>query len=68
MSASELPSRSQAKFKWLVEYEIPPLRAIYLAECDAKTEADVRVEIARDYPEWRIRKITPNAPPPERGS
>lgn len=50
---------------FLVEYEIPPLRAIYCAECDAVSDADVRAHIAEVQPRWRIRKITL---PPKTGS
>lgn len=40
-----------------VEYEIPPMRAIYLAECDAESEQEAREFIAENEPLWRIRKI-----------
>jgi hypothetical protein len=45
------------KFKWKVEYEIPPLRAIYLAECDAVSEEEVKQIVTKEEPLWRIRKL-----------
>lgn len=41
-----------------IEYEIPPMRAIYLAYCDADSEQDARDFIAENEPLWRIRKVT----------
>jgi len=43
---------------WTIEYEIPPLRAIYWATVDAESEEQVRVSVAEYEPRWRIRKIT----------
>ena len=42
---------------WKVEYEIPPLRAIYFAEVDAETEAEVWTIVPKEQPTWRIRKV-----------
>lgn len=48
--------------KWNVEYEIPPLRAIYNAEGGPCTEEELREQIKTEQPLWRIRKITPVGP------
>lgn len=45
------------KCNWRIEYEIPPLRAIYFAEIDDCTEAEARDAIAKEQPRWRIRKL-----------
>lgn len=45
------------KQTWKIEYEIPPLRAIYFAEMDAENEAEVREAVAEWEPLWRIRKL-----------
>ena len=47
------------KFNWRVEYEIPPLRAIYYAEADNCTESELCEAIAVFQPRWRIRNVTP---------
>lgn len=43
---------------WKIEYEIPPLRAIYFAEVDNCTESEAREMVYTEHPNWRIRKIT----------
>lgn len=40
-----------------IEYEIPPLRAIYHCECDAETEQEARDTFKREQPLGRIRKV-----------
>jgi len=42
---------------WIIEYEIPPLRAIYTAEASSFSEAELREDIRVQQPLWRIRKI-----------
>lgn len=46
------------KSNWIIEYEIPPLRAIYHAAADNCTEQEVRSMVEEQQPMWRIRKIT----------
>lgn len=46
------------KKNWRIEYEIPPLRAIYYAEADDYTESELREALALHQPMWRIRKLT----------
>jgi hypothetical protein len=45
---------------YLIEYEIPPLRAIYQCECDAEDKAQAREHFlkVKDKPRHVIRKIT----------
>jgi hypothetical protein len=43
---------------WRIEYEIPPLRAIYHAVAEFCTEAEAREMVRKEQPGWRIRKIT----------
>lgn len=43
--------------EYRIEYEIPPLRAIYFAEITAGSEADAREVVTALEPKWRIRKI-----------
>lgn len=44
---------------FIIEYELPPLRAIYTCECDANTEVHARLafEKQKTHPDQRIRKI-----------
>ena len=42
---------------WCIEYEIPPLRAIYRAEIDNCTMDEAREVVKREQPMWRIRKL-----------
>jgi hypothetical protein len=42
---------------WRIEYEIPPLRAIYFAEMDADTKSEVEEAVREQEPLWRIRKL-----------
>lgn len=51
--------RIKAKRNWLIEYEIPPLRAVYFAEIDKCTESEVRELVKKEQPLWKIRKLTP---------
>ncbi len=51
------PAKRARAREWLVEYEIPPLRAIYRAECTAEDEDQVRSIVAKEQPRWNIRKI-----------
>lgn len=43
---------------WLIEYEIPPLRAIYFAEAADCTEQEARDLVTAQESLWRIREIT----------
>lgn len=43
---------------WKIEYEVPPMRAIYFAEVDNCTEATAREIVAKAKPLWQIRKLT----------
>ena len=48
-----------------IEYEIPPLRAIYFAQfdCDERaTDQQIRAFIRKENPLWRIRKILRSEP------
>ncbi len=47
------------KCNWRIEYEIPPLRAIYMAEAGPCTEAEAREQVKTEQPLWRIRKMEP---------
>lgn len=50
-----------------IEYEIPPMRAIYHISIDGvKDEQMARDFIAEKKPDWRIRKLTEIQP--EKGS
>lgn len=51
-------SAAAEKCNWTIEYEIPPLRAIYTAEGGPGTEAEVREQVKTEQPLWRIRKMT----------
>jgi len=53
--------RCRSKTNWLIEYEIPPLRAIYHATAENCTEERARMAVLVKQPLWRIRKMTPNA-------
>jgi len=44
---------------WYIEYEIPPLRAIYKAYGDDPNEAQARVRFAEAFPLAKIRKVLP---------
>jgi hypothetical protein len=46
------------KFNWKIEYEIPPLRAIYYCMVEDCTEEEARSAFATQQPMWRIRKLT----------
>jgi DnaJ-class molecular chaperone len=46
------------KKNWLIEYEIPPLRAIYHAQMSEATEDEVRAQCAAQSPPWTVRKLT----------
>lgn len=46
------------KKTWKIEYEIPPLRAIYWAYMEAETEDKVRDAVKEWEPLWRIRRLT----------
>lgn len=46
------------KKTWKIEYEIPPLRAIYWAYTEAKDEDEVRAIVKKWEPMWRIRRLT----------
>lgn len=41
-----------------IEYEVPPLRAIYRCECDAESEQQARDFIGSEKPLWKIRKVS----------
>lgn len=43
---------------WKIEYEIPPLRAIYECAADDCTEAEAREVVRTVHHHWRIRKVT----------
>jgi hypothetical protein len=46
---------------WKIEYEIPPLRAIYFAEMDTDdmfTEAEVTEFVREREPLWHIRRMS----------
>lgn len=40
-----------------IEYETPPLRAIYYCEVDADSDIDARMTFVTEMPQSRIRKI-----------
>lgn len=43
---------------FIIEYELPPLRAIYHVECDAESEADAMLAFDKKKDEgYRVRKI-----------
>lgn len=43
---------------FVIEYELPPLRAIYTCECDADSEADCQLAFEKKKDEgYRVRKI-----------
>lgn len=43
---------------FIIEYELPPLRAIYHVECDAESEADAMLAFEKKKDEgYRVRKI-----------
>lgn len=44
-------------YYWLIEYEIPPLRAIYQAEADGCSEEEIRKIVSEEEPLWRIRRL-----------
>lgn len=49
----------KAEFCWLIEYEIPPLRAIYmieLPEVSPCTESEVVKIVQERFPHWKVRK------------
>ena len=50
------------RFDWRIEYEIPPLRAIYHAQAELMTKDEIEAEIAKQNPPWTIRKLTPVEP------
>lgn len=45
--------------KWYVEYEIPPLRAIYRATCPGEGRSRTQVQnlLTHFQPEWKIVKL-----------
>lgn len=43
-----------------VEYEIPPMRAIYIGFFDADSEEALRDYLSKEEPMWVIRKIEKN--------
>lgn len=54
------------KCNWWIEYEIPPLRAIYTAEAGPCTEAEAREQVKTEQPLWRIRKMKRHNDPDQR--
>lgn len=52
----EIPKADLKVFN--IEYELPPLRAIYHCECDAKDEEHAKSIFMAVRPDCRIRKIT----------
>lgn len=58
---SRLPSATGSaagkKGKWVIEYEIPPMRAIYFAWAINSTEDEAREMVRKEQPLWRIRKV-----------
>lgn len=42
---------------FLIEHELPPLRAIYQCECEADTEDEALAQFAKEMPHNRVRKI-----------
>lgn len=40
-----------------IEYEIPPMRMILFAECEAASEAEARAHVATEQPRWKVRKV-----------
>jgi hypothetical protein len=59
---SSAPADGGTKGNWKIEYEIPPLRAIYFADADDCTESEARALVKKEYPLWRIRNVTPAVP------
>lgn len=51
-------SAAAEKCNWTIEYEIPPLRAIYHAEATDCTELEAMMMVSKEQPRWRIRKMT----------
>lgn len=45
---------------WFIEYEIPPLRAIYRATCpgDGRNRMQAENLINHFHPEWKVRKLS----------
>lgn len=59
MNAESEPTETSAVVYWEIEYEIPPLRAIYNTECTAPlTEGELRQSVEAHQPMWKIRKLT----------
>ena len=42
---------------FVIEHELPPLRAIYHCECDCETEREAIEVFAREKPDYRIRRV-----------
>lgn len=51
-------------FRFYIEYEIPPLRAIYSTEVFAVTENEALEELKKQFPHWNliVRKIEKKEP------
>lgn len=52
-----MPDCPNLMCNWKIEYEIPPLRAIYFAEAENCTEAQAREMVRTEQPLWKIRKM-----------
>lgn len=42
-----------------IEYEVPPFKTIMECQAEAKDEAMMKLWLKKNYPNWKILKLTP---------
>lgn len=51
-------AKSKEKTTWVIQYEIPPMRAVYFTLVKYYTEEKVREMVKKEHPLWKIRQVS----------